>query len=242
MPEPPGPVTVACFPVPVGTPEDALQVMVLSFTTTLLTTPTPPIEQAVDPAKFEPLMVSAVVELPDAGLMELTTGIPVKVNVPAITLPPEAVTTTDLAPDAPALGQVTVRLVVLLTVTEAPTPPTVTDTGAVKLVPVKKKVVPVIPLAGLGAPDVGAGGGGVLTVNATDPEVPPEVVTVIVLAPAAIDGMVTVAEVDDDTEIVAAVPLTLQVVPPTTKFVPVRVADDPARPLVGETPESVGAG
>ena len=137
---------------------------------------------------------------------------------------------------------VTIAVVLFDTAIVAAVPPTL------QVVPPTTRPVPVIVVFELGVPEVTdkllivGTTTGALTVNATEPEVPPDVVTVIVFAPAASDGIVIVAEVVEDTEMVAAVPLTLQVVPPTTKFVPVKVTEEPAKPLVGETPESVGAG
>lgn len=151
-----------------------------------------------------------------------------------LTFFPEPVVTVDLHLAVIDVAETTVK-------DAAATPPMETAVAPVKLVPVIVKVVVELPDAGLTPVTVG-GDGGEVTVKATVPLVPPAVLTEIVFAPAAIDGIVIVADVVEVALHVAAVPLTLHVVAPTMKLVPVNVAEDPAKPLVGETPESVGAG
>ena len=157
------------------------------------------------------------------------------------TVPPAVVTAMVLLPSVDRLGHVKL-IVVAVTEGDTAVPPIVT-LAPVKFAPVSEIVDPVsdpLPLRPSAVEEIV--GAATLMVNATVPLVPPLVVTEIVFAPVVVDGIVMVADVVEDAEQVAAVPLTLHVVAPTTKFVPVRVADEPTSPEVGETLVRVGAG
>src|SRR5512132_2831813 len=86
------------------------------------------------------------------------------------------------------------------------------------------------------------GTGGAVTVKVTAFEVWPPVVTVTLLAPAVrLAGTVAVIEVALQAPVAAAVP-PMVTVPEVPRLVPVRVTALPARPLVGATALSAGAG
>jgi hypothetical protein len=135
----------------------------------------------------------------------------------------------------------------LLAVTPPPTFTVVAPTT--KFVPVKVTVIAVPAMPVLGDIEVSVGPVSVgTTANDTDPLLPPAVVTATLCEPRpAPESMVKLAVmlVEDETAKLLAVtplPLTLTVVPPTTKFVPVKVTVSavPEKPVVGDIEVSVG--
>ena len=157
-----------------------------------------------------------------------------------VAVPPAVVTTTSLAPTAPA-GVTAVIEVAVATTLVAATPPTFTVVApTIKLVPTMVMEVPAVS-----GPDVGdtlAIVGSATYVNALAlVAVPPMVVTATLCAPAVPAGVFAVIEVAVATTLVAAVPPIFTVAP--IKLVPVIVIDVPPAigPEIGETAVIVGS-
>ena len=141
--DPPAVVTTIVFAPTVPAGVDA--VIEVASTTTTLVAATPPTVTLLAPVKLVPVMVIAVpaVNGPDDGLTLAIVGASTYVNAPVlVTVPPTVVTTTSVAPAAPA-GVTAVMEVALTTTTlVAGLPPTVTLLAPVKLVPVMVIAVP----------------------------------------------------------------------------------------------------
>jgi hypothetical protein len=256
---PPAVVAVTLLAPVAAVPEIVnVAVICVALTTVRLLTVIPllPGFTVVPLTKFVPVSVTdtAVPCAPLFGLTVVSVGAGgVTVNGTPLLVPPAVVTVTLLMPVAavPEIVNVAVICVALATVTlltVIPLLPGLTVAPVAKLAPVSvtDSVAPCVPLFGLTAVRVGAGG---FTVNGTPLPVPPAVVTVMLLVPvAAVPEIVNVAVIC--VAFTTVTPLTVipllpgLTVAPLTKFVPVRVTGTavPCSPLFGLTDVSVGAG
>ncbi len=150
---------------------------------------------------------------------------------------PFVVFTVTLTAPADSAGVVTVRDVADAAVTVAAVEPKSTvspEAVALNPVPAIVTLVPpaVVPLVGLIDVITGAGGGGVTYVYVAAFDVPPDVVTVTLTAPAAPAGAVTVSDVVDAAVTVAAVE-------PKSTVSPDAVALNPVPVIVTVVPPAV---
>lgn len=188
--------------------------------------------------KFVPEMVTIAPTAPLVGVKPVIVGVGSTVKLdPVVTVTP--LTVTEMGPEVAPAGTVTVRLVVVATVTTAWVPLNLTTlfTAVVlKFVPEITTVAPMAPLVGLKLVIVGDPG----TVKVALLTVTPLTVTAIgpVDAPT---GTVVVIEVEVKPVTTAVTPLNV-----TTgvemKLVPVIVTEAPEAPMVGLIPVIVGEG
>ncbi len=220
---PPGVVTETVFAPAV--PAGVTAVTVDELTTATLVAATPPIETALVPVRFVPVMVIGVPPAigPWLGLIDEIVGAAMYVNPDVrFAVPPGVVTETVLAPGVPA-GVTAVTVVELTTATlVAATPPMETALVPVRFVPVMVIAVPPViePWFGLTDEIVGAA----MYVNPfVRFAVPPGVVTETILAPAVPAGVtaVTVVALTTVTPDAAAPPTETALEP--VRFVPVMV-------------------
>ena len=240
--DPPAVVTTIVFAP--ADPAGVNAVMEVALTTFTLVAATPPTVTPLAPVKLVPVMVIAVPPVvgPEVGLTLTMVGASTYVNAPVlVTVPPTVVTTTSVAPAAPA-GVTAVMEVALTTITlVAATPPTVTLLAPVKLVPVMVIAVPAVngPDDGLTLAIVGAA----MYVNPlVEVALPNEVVTTTSFEPATPSGVTALMEVAVATTLVAATPPTVTVA--LAKLVPLIVIVVPPAvgPEIGLTLEIVGTG